>query len=659
MKLNGVFLNRSGKIDAGNRTLTRSMDGEIGAIDTEKRTVEVAFSSEAEYERWFGLEILDHSPESVDLSRLNNSAPVLVNHDTSDQVAVVESARIDPDRKGRAVLRFGRSRRAEEIFQDIVDGIRKHVSVGYRILDAVREGIRDEKPIVRIMRWFPSEISMASVPADNTVGVGRSEIPQVEAGNPTVENGLHIRTAIKGEQMEEKILRDASGNLVRAKVDDSGNIVEVTETLEKAGAGDHAIRTHAEQAERQRVQSILEMGQRYRCDDIARQYVAEGKSVADFQAAVLEAFNERASRPLNEQTRGAGIGMTDSEADRFSFMRAIRALKNPNDRKAQEDAAFEFECSRAAEQEYGRSAQGILIPADVLNRAFNAGGAANTPTGSTTGAGLVATELLAGSFIQLLRNRTAIMRMATTMAGLIGNVEIPKQTGGATAYWVAEGGDATEGVPTIGQIGLSPKDIAAYTDITRRLMMQSTPDAEMIVRNDLINALAQGIDLAGYYGSGSGNEPKGLKNYTGINAVTFATAGKPTFAELVSMESEVAADNADIGHMGFIGNARFRGHCKTTPKFGSGTEATIWEQGGTVNGYRTEITNQVKDGDVFFGNFADLIIGLWGGLDLTVDPYSLSKSGGTRIVVFQSVDMVLRRVESICYGAAAPASGGD
>ena len=140
----------------------------------------------------------------------------------------------------------------------------------------------------------------------------------------------------------------------------------------------------------------------------------------------------------------------------------------------------------------------------MLNRAFNAGGAADNPTGSVTGAGLVATELLTGSFIDLLRNRTAIMRMATTTAGLIGNVEIPKQTGGATAYWVAEGEDAKEGVPTIGQIGLSPKDIAAYTDITRRLMMQSTPDAEMIVRDDLINALAQGIDLAGCYGSGSG-----------------------------------------------------------------------------------------------------------------------------------------------------------
>lgn len=641
MKLNGLFSNRSEKIDTVDATLTRSVAEEIGAVDTEKRTVEVAFSSETEYERWFGLEILDHSPESVDLSRLNNSAPGLVNHDTNDHVAVVESARIDPDRKGRAVLRFGRSKRAEEIFQDIVDGIRKHVSVGYKIVEAVKDGMRGDKPIVRVTRWMPLEISIAPVPADFTVGVGRSsdEIPQVAGGDAAAENASSFSAVIKGiegEEMEEKILGDASGNLMRAAVEDE------------------TIRSSAAAEERRRIQDILDMGQRYRCDGIARQYVEEGKSVADFQAAALEHFSSRASKPLDEQSK---IGLSVKEVDRFSFMRAIRALKNPNDKKAQEDAAFEFECSRAAEQEYGRSAQGILIPADVLSRAFNTGGAVNTPTGSTTGANLVATELLTGSFIEILRNRTAIMRMATTMTGLIGNVEIPKQTGGATAYWVAEGENAMEGVPTIGQIGLSPKDIAAYTDITRRLMMQSTPDAEMIVRNDLINALAQGIDMAGYYGSGSGNEPRGLKNYTGINAVTFAVAGKPTFSELVAMESEIAADNADIGQMGFIGNARFRGHCKTTPKFGTGTEATIWEPGGTVNGYRTEITNQVKDDDVFFGNFADLIIGVWGGLDLTVDPYSLSKSGGTRIVVFQSVDMVLRRVESICYGTAASAGG--
>lgn len=117
------------------------------------------------------------------------------------------------------------------------------------------------------------------------------------------------------------------------------------------------------------------------------------------------------------------------------------------------------------------------------------------------------------------------------------------------------------------------------------------------------------------------------------------------------MESEIAADNADIGQMGYIGNARFRGNCKTAPKFGAGTESTIWEPGNTINGYQCEISNQIAQGDVFFGNFADMIIGMWGGLDLTVDPYSLSKSGGLRIVVFQDIDFVLRRVESFCWGS--------
>jgi HK97 family phage major capsid protein len=401
------------------------------------------------------------------------------------------------------------------------------------------------------------------------------------------------------------------------------------------------------------------MGEKYKCPELARQAVIDGKSPEDFARMALDHINtqngkagaggERStSTPLSEMPNPE-IGLTDKEVRRYSLFNVVRALANPNDRRAQEAAAFEIECSRAVERQFERSARGILVPEDVLARAFNAGGSANTPAGAQTGSGLVDTQFMAGSFIDMLRNRTSIMRMGTSMGGLVGNVDIPKQAGGATAYWVGENDDAPEGVPSIGQIGLTPKTVAAYTDITRRLMMQSTPDAEGIVRRDLLNAVAQAIDYAGYYGTGTDNQPKGLKFYTGINAVDFA-AVQPTFAELVQMESEIAADNADIGQMGYVGNAKFRGHCKTTPKFGAGTESTIWEGGGTVNGYRAEITNQVALGDVFFGNFADMIIGMWGGFDLTVDPYSLSKSGGTRIVVFQDVDFVLRRVESICYG---------
>ena len=164
-------------------------------------------------------------------------------------------------------------------------------------------------------------------------------------------------------------------------------------------------------------------------------------------------------------------------------------------------------------------------------------------------------------------------------------------------------------------------------------------------------AMSQEIDRAGYYGLGTEFQPRGLKNFSGINAVDFATQQQPTFAELVKMETEIAADNADIGSMGYVGHSRFRGYAKTALKFAAAGSATIWEPGNTVNGYRTEITNQLNADDVFFGNFSDFIIAMWGGLDLTVDPYSLSKSGGLRIVVFQDIDTALRRVESICWGS--------
>ena len=655
----------------GKGQLQRTM--EVRSFDKDKRTVELAFSSELEVERWFGIEILDHDPDSVLLDRLSDGGALLVNHDWDDQVGVVESVSIDADRRGRAVVRFGRSARADEIFQDIVDGIRKHVSVGYRVLRAVLFEQRGDVDVYRITKWEPYEISIVSVPADHSVGIGRDlEIPQEEpaaqaAQTATVRSGAATEKPISEEirNMKIKVLRDASGNLVRAEVDEHGSITKVLEVLEEAGADVRAAQRNAAEAERKRTASILEMGEKYDCRELASKAVADGKSVDEFARAALDHINtkgvtsvdtnkqdgKRSGTPLSEMA-DPKIGLSDKEVRQYSLFKAIRALQPNASQKDREAAKFEIECSEAAQRQLGRTAQGILVPEDVLgSRAFNAGGAANTPAGAQTGSNLVATDFMAGSFIEMLRNRTTLMRLGTSMGGLVGNVDIPKQTGGATAYWIGEGDDATEGTPTIGQLELSPKTVAAYTDMTRRLLMQSTPDAEGIVRRDLVNAIGQAIDLAGYYGSGTGNQPRGLKNYTGINAVDFAALW-PTYAELVQMETEIAADNADIGQMGYVANARFRGHAKTNRKFPDAVDGgTIWESGGTVNGYRAEITNQLQNGDVFFGNFADLLIGLWGGLDLTVDPYSLSKSGGLRVVVFQDIDLALRRVESIAYGS--------
>lgn len=642
--------------------------GEVRAIDERKRTVELAFSSETEVERWFGIEVLDHGESAMRTNRLADGGAVLVNHDWDDHVGVVESVTVGADRRGRAVVRFGKGARASEVWQDVVDGIRRHVSVGYSIHKVEIEERSGKADMVRVTDWEPHEISIVSVPADVSVGVGRSQEPppaELGKGGPdTASNERNqssgaagaSRTHQKDSEMDEKILRDKKGNLVRAKVGVDGNIVEVLEMIERAGQAQAEARDAGKQAEQTRVKAIMDMGRQYENAELATQYVTEGKSPDEFQRALLETLHGKRSKPLDDKApeqrdapRSAQLGMSAGDLRRYSMMNVVRALANPNDKRAQEAAKFELELSQEAERQYGKQARGILIPDDVLSRAFNAGGAADTPTGAVTGDGLVDTQFMAGSFIEMLRNRTALMRLATTMSGLVGNVEIPKQTGGATAYWLGEGEDAQQGTPSIGQIALSPKTVAAYTDITRRLMLQSTPDAERVVRNDLASAVAQAIDLAGFYGAG-GNEPTGIAQTSGINAVNLATTGKPTYAETVQMESEIAADNADVNSMAYVMASGMRGHFKTTQKFDGTNGAPIWEQGNTVNGYGTEVTNQILSGDLFFANFADMIIGLWGGLDLTVDPYSLSKSGGTRLVVFQDTDMAVRRVESFCLG---------
>lgn len=632
-------------------------DAEVRKIDTDKRTVELAFSSETPVERWFGEEILDHSSGAMRTERLEGGAALLVNHDRDDQVGVVEQIIEGDDRRNRAVVRFGKSAHADEVFQDVVDGIRKHVSFGY-IVHKVEVEVRKGKPdLVRVTDWEPFEISIVSVPADPTVGVGRSADTGNEdsaaSGAQAPANNINLT---RGLDMKTIITRDAEGNLVRAKVDDDGNIVEVVEMLERAGDDVRTATRRGSEAEQARVRSIMEMGEHYGAEELARDAVTAGTAPEAFQRELLDHLNENRSAPLGDAD-DADIGMNDREVRQFSFTRALYALANPTDRRAQEAAAFEFEASAAAAERSGKEPEGLLVPADVLRRAINTG--TSGAAAGDTGGNVVATDLLAQSFIDMLRNRTVLMRLGTTIGGLVGNVLIPRQASGASGYWIGEDDDAPQDGLEMDQIGMGPKTVAAYSEITRRLLMQGSRDVEALVRRDLAAALALTIDKAGFYGSGTGNEPRGIKNYSGINAVDFGGAASgggsamPTYAEAVQMESEIAADNADVNSMAYVMNSGMRGHFKTTQRF-SGTDGRpIWETGNTVNGYGAEVSNQITNGDLFFGNFADLLIGMWGGLELNADPYTHSTKGRLRIVAMQDVDFVLRRVESFCYGSDA------
>lgn len=595
-------------------TAHRAFSVDRALVDDDKRTVELAFASETPYERWWGVEILDLSSKSVRLGRLKSGGPLLMDHDSRDHVGVIESVQIGEDRVGRAVVRFGKSARAEEVFQDVKDGIRQNVSVGYAIHKATLIETNKDTGVdsYRVSDWEPFEVSLVSVPADTSVGVGRSAGQDADPIE-IIESLQEKRTMTTDINVEE-------------------------------------IRAAGEQTAAKRINDMLAIGKQYKCGDLAAEFVQAGKGIDELKTAIIERM---ANKPLNT----ADIGLSEKETKRFSFLRAINALANPGDRKSQELAGFERECSEAVGQKLGRAAQGFFVPNDVQKRDLNVGTA-------TAGGHTVSTDLLAANFIDMLRNRMMIMQMGAQMlSGLTGNIAIPRQTGGATAYWVAESGAPTESTQAFDQVTMTPRTVGAFNDISRKLLLQSSIDVEAFVRMDLAKVLALEIDRAAINGSGASNQPTGILATSGIGDVAGGTNGlAPTWAHIVELWSDVATANADFGSTGYLTNAKVAGKLMTTDKASGAAQfvcPSFPDASGLTNfgGARAGVSNQVPSNltkgsssgvcsAILFGNWSDLIIGNWGTLDLIVDPYTASTSGTVRVVALQDVDIAVRHAES-------------
>ena len=568
--------------------------------EVEERTYDFPFSSEQPVARYYGNEILSHEKGAADLSRLNDGAPLLFNHNPDRVIGVVERAYIDDEkRRGYARVRFSRNEFAQEVLRDVRDGIIRNVSFGYAI-EKMEE--RSGGDFVATS-WTPTEVSAVAIPADASVGFGRS----LSDSDPEPAASAAITTPPVPE-------------------------------MENTTPDMEVVRAEAVEAERSRIAEVTSLCNKHGMEDLGRQLVESGRSINEARAAVLEKLNVK-EEPVN--MKAAEIGLTEKESRSFSFLRAINYLANPTDRAAREAAAFEIEASEAAADKLGRASRGITIPVDVMRRDLNVGTA-------SAGGNLVETELDSANFIDLLRNASALDQAgATVLTGLSGNVNIPRQSGAATAYWVAESGSPTESQQTIDQVALTPKTCGAFTDFSRKLMIQSSIDVENMVRTDLARVLALEIDRVGLYGSGSSNQPLGLKDTTGVLTEDFS-ANTPTFAEVVALESDVSGANALLGSPVYVMNAAMAGSLKTATK-DSGSGQFIL-QGGEVNGYRAVISNQVASNDLWFGNFSDLIIAYFSGLDLMVDPFTGSTSGTVRVVALQDVDIAARHGASFSRG---------
>lgn len=635
-----------------NEKIARAAVFETRAIDQEKRTVELAFATEAPYERWYGYEILDCTAASVDLSRLIASGPLLMDHNTSDQIGVIESVRVDPDRICRAIVRFSQSVRGQEIFQDVVDGIRKNVSVGYMVNAAVLVGMMDDIETYRITSWCPYEISLVSCPADIQAGIGRASTKAckpkrddmtdcTDPNDPSCESD----TASEGEDC----ITVTSTTTVC--IPTGGTMTEQTPQPVDVQAIENGVR----EAEKSRITEIRTLGEKAAHmggRDLALEMISAGRSVDDMKDALLERMPDMSKRAMGDAP--ATIGMSSQEIRKYSLVRLLNALAHPKDIRAQEAAAFELDCARAAADIAVRAPRGALVPFDVL-------GAKRDLTVGTNSAGgyTVATDLLAQDFIELLRNAMVLPGLGARMlTGLVGNIAIPRLSGASTAYWVSESSAPTESQQTFDQVTMSPKTVGAFTDISRKLLLQSSLDIEAMVRQDLATVLGLAIQQAAINGSGTAPTPRGILNTSGIGNASSAGADgtAPTWAQIINLESLVAAANADVGTLAYLTNAKVRGKLKGTFTNATYGEQPVWGMDSTVNGYNAAVTNAVPSdltkgsgtalSAIIFGNFADLLIGMWGGLDLTVDPYSNSTSGTLRIVALQDVDVAVRHAAS-------------
>jgi HK97 family phage major capsid protein len=314
---------------------------------------------------------------------------------------------------------------------------------------------------------------------------------------------------------------------------------------------------------------------------------------------------------------------------------------------------LEREASSEISKRVGKEPRGFFVPNDI-----NWGQRDMTIGSATAGGNLKGTDHMANEFVDALRPKLVLGQMgARFMSGLQGDVAIPALNAKTSTYFVAESGAPTEGAPTVRQITMSPKTVGAYVDISRKLMIQSDPSAEQIFRDDMVQQVASAMDTVGINGGGS-NEPTGILQTSGIGSVAIGTnGGAPTWASVVNLVKEVSQDNGLGSNMWYLTNPQVVGKLRQTAKVGSSDSVMVMNEGSTLLGYKVMETSNVPStltkgstsstcSAMIFGNFAELIIGEWSGVDVLVDPYTGSTTGVTRVTIFKDFDIAVRHAES-------------
>jgi HK97 family phage major capsid protein len=399
-----------------------------------------------------------------------------------------------------------------------------------------------------------------------------------------------------------------------------------------------------------------------------RQLIAEPKGAdGDLSSEQQEQFNrmkgegETLERQIERQQtvddmdrRAAGTSLTatgderlDTELRNFSLVRAI-ASQVP-DLAQQGDYGRERELSAEVARRSGRSFQGMAIPNAVFEK--------RVVTTAATGSNIIGTDFRPDQFINLLYDALVIKKAgARVLNDLRGNVAIPKALTGSTATWFAENSVIPLSDMTFGQVSLTPKHVGCRTEVSRNMLLQSSPAIEDLVRADFAEILAGAVDSAAINGSGNGTVPRGILQTVGIGSVAMGTNGAAlTWAATLALIGKL--EDANVTGNAFLGNGKVSRMARQTLE-AAGLPGWLMEEPGKLAGYPYHTTGLVPSNltkgsgtnlsALIFGRFSDLLIGYWSEFDLLVNPYESTaySKGNIQIRGIVTMDVAVRYPQS-------------
>jgi len=613
---------------------TRTLEFDVSAARANDDAIPVVVSSDAVVEVSDGPEVLVHRADAVDLQRA--PLPIIATHRGGQvNVGLVDELQIVGGQL-RGMARFGSRQEAAEYRADVMNRIIRSVSVGYA---RVKAKFRSDG-VLLTERWMPTHVALVAEPADVRAGFYRAQgehinTPWLEREAPAA-NTQSVQPAAQPAQRKESTVDQTTQAAAGENAEDQ-NQTRGLPAQPKGITGNHAL-----ELERARKRGIENMCRANGIEDATRDYwIGAGLSMEAVSDDLLKIIQERGeSNPKSK----AKIGLGEGETRQYSLVRALLAASENN----WSQAGFELECSREISKRMNTvpDAKKFYVPFEVQSRSLpiptHLRGRRDMTVASAPGGGyLVATENM--SFIEMLRNRSVAYRMgAMRLGGLQGNITVPKQTGAATWYWLAsESTSITESQQTLGQMALSPKTGGAYTEISRQLLLQSSPDAEVLVTSDLGRVGGLGIDSAVLAGSGNSGQPTGIVNTAGIGSVTGTDIN---YAKVLEFQTDIATANVLPERGGYATTPGVAALLMQRVKFSS-TASPLWEGNmwdGQMAGFAAMSSNQMAASSMLFGDWSSVVVAEWGVLEVSVNPFANFQAGIIGVRAMVSMDCGLR-----------------